>query len=747
MRVDTERARDLDDVMARMRARDERLPLLGGLDRLPRARGRRSAASVLMRGDHAELRRAGGRAARRRRSAPPPARLAAPPWVPDGLLNRATVARVQRGCTSAARPRGARAPGAAATRSSTRSTSCAAGTGSTGRAASCSTSWSCPFGARGALRAALERLSGARRRLVPGRAQALRRPSAACSRSRCAGWTLALDMPAGAPGLAALLDGLDELVAGPAGASTWPRTRACARSCWRAMYPRLGRVARGPRAARPGAASCARTWPAPGWPGGDGMKDALGSRAERAGAGRDVGHRPGDRARRWSTGGRARVVLAARDPQELEPAAAELGRGRRRAGRGAGLRRRRHRTRTPRSIDERVRRASATSTWCWWRSASWATRSGCCDDPAAARGRGRRTSSGAASATLAVAERLRAPGPRHDRGAVVSVAGERARQVELRLRLVEGGAGRVRPGPGRRARRPTGVHVMVVRPGFVRTKMTAGMDPAPFTTTPEAVADAIVGGLRARLAHRLGAADPAPGVRRAAPPAARRCSGGWTCDRGGGSGRTRRRRRRGPRGGVDRAAGAGRPPRAVDRAGAGVLRRSRVQTRFLRDDSRRLAQIERLFGLWGRRVWCGHDLSYSTGRWPGRRCGSHAGRLAPAGAPAAAAAAGDGALTRGCAASGASCACSDRWSPTTRASRTTTCRSSGWRRPGRAGAGHRADGAGAGALRPRGDAGLPGGEQPAQPRVLRAQRLRGHRRAVGVRQPPIWPMWREPREV
>lgn len=41
----------------------------------------------------------------------------------------------------------------------------------------------------------------------------------------------------------------------------------------------------------------------------------------------------------------------------------------------------------------------------------------------------------------------------------------------------------------------SGVTVQVVRPGFVRTKMTAGMDAAPFATTPDAVADAVVAGL------------------------------------------------------------------------------------------------------------------------------------------------------------------------------------------------------------------------------------------------------------
>ena len=42
----------------------------------------------------------------------------------------------------------------------------------------------------------------------------------------------------------------------------------------------------------------------------------------------------------------------------------------------------------------------------------------------------------------------------------------------------------------------SGVHVMVVRPGFVHTKMTEDRDEAPFATTPEAVAADIGDGLR-----------------------------------------------------------------------------------------------------------------------------------------------------------------------------------------------------------------------------------------------------------
>jgi decaprenylphospho-beta-D-erythro-pentofuranosid-2-ulose 2-reductase len=43
--------------------------------------------------------------------------------------------------------------------------------------------------------------------------------------------------------------------------------------------------------------------------------------------------------------------------------------------------------------------------------------------------------------------------------------------------------------------RDDGVRILVVRPGFVRTRMTAGLEPAPLATTPEAVATAVLDGL------------------------------------------------------------------------------------------------------------------------------------------------------------------------------------------------------------------------------------------------------------
>ncbi|WP_432547843.1 SDR family NAD(P)-dependent oxidoreductase [Kineococcus sp. SYSU DK004] len=43
----------------------------------------------------------------------------------------------------------------------------------------------------------------------------------------------------------------------------------------------------------------------------------------------------------------------------------------------------------------------------------------------------------------------------------------------------------------------SGVHLLLVRPGFVVGRMTTGMDPAPLSSTPGQVADAVVAALRA----------------------------------------------------------------------------------------------------------------------------------------------------------------------------------------------------------------------------------------------------------
>jgi decaprenylphospho-beta-D-erythro-pentofuranosid-2-ulose 2-reductase len=103
---------------------------------------------------------------------------------------------------------------------------------------------------------------------------------------------------------------------------------------------------------------------------------------------------------------------------------------------------------------------------------------------------------GAVSAGLAVADRLRAQG--HGTLVVLSsVAGVRGRRDNFVYGSTKAGLDAFAEGLGD-ALQGSGARVMVVRPGFVASKMTEGMEPAPFATTPEKVAADIETGLRRR---------------------------------------------------------------------------------------------------------------------------------------------------------------------------------------------------------------------------------------------------------
>ncbi|MGH9283521.1 MAG: SDR family NAD(P)-dependent oxidoreductase, partial [Acidimicrobiales bacterium] len=100
---------------------------------------------------------------------------------------------------------------------------------------------------------------------------------------------------------------------------------------------------------------------------------------------------------------------------------------------------------------------------------------------------------GAASVSLALARRLRAQG--HGTLVVLSsVAGERVRAANFVYGSSKAGLDGFCQGLGD-ALAGSGVRVVIIRPGFVPTKMTAGRKPAPFSTTPEGVAEAVVRGL------------------------------------------------------------------------------------------------------------------------------------------------------------------------------------------------------------------------------------------------------------
>lgn len=95
-----------------------------------------------------------------------------------------------------------------------------------------------------------------------------------------------------------------------------------------------------------------------------------------------------------------------------------------------------------------------------------------------------------------LAERMRSAG----RGSLVvfsSVAGVRVRRANYVYGSAKAGLDGFASGLAD-ALAGTGVRLLLVRPGFVVGRMTAGMSPAPFSSTPGQVADAVVAGLRRR---------------------------------------------------------------------------------------------------------------------------------------------------------------------------------------------------------------------------------------------------------
>ncbi len=104
------------------------------------------------------------------------------------------------------------------------------------------------------------------------------------------------------------------------------------------------------------------------------------------------------------------------------------------------------------------------------------------------------------SLLIAAMRLLRAQG--HGEIAVLSsVAAERARSANAIYGAAKAGFDALAQGLADAAA-DGGPRVLVVRPGFVTTKMTEGLDPAPFSTTAEAVAEATVKGL-AGTAHTV----------------------------------------------------------------------------------------------------------------------------------------------------------------------------------------------------------------------------------------------------
>ena len=108
---------------------------------------------------------------------------------------------------------------------------------------------------------------------------------------------------------------------------------------------------------------------------------------------------------------------------------------------------------------------------------------------------------GHVTSLLAIAARMRAQGP-GDRGhgtivVLSSVAAVRPRKANFVYGAAKAGLDAFARGLTD-SLHGTGVRVLLVRPGFVTGRMTAGMPPAPLATTPEQVGAATAAALRGR---------------------------------------------------------------------------------------------------------------------------------------------------------------------------------------------------------------------------------------------------------
>jgi len=239
MTVDTERATDVDDCMARMLERDDHYRYsVAWIDCL--AQGAKLGRSVLTRGNHAPLDALTPKQLCRAREFAPRELVSAPKLVPGGLLNPWSIQAFNE-LWFRYHPRERRDEIQTITRFFHPLDGILAWNRIYGPRGFLQYQYVVPYGAESVVRTTLERLSAARCASFLAVLKRFEHTSGGPLGFPVQGWTLTLDIPASAAELDELLDGLDEIVTDAGGRVYLTKDSRLAPGLLPRMYPELDR--------------------------------------------------------------------------------------------------------------------------------------------------------------------------------------------------------------------------------------------------------------------------------------------------------------------------------------------------------------------------------------------------------------------------------------------------------------------------------------------------------------------------